>query len=110
MKVVNCPFNLLHLFGVCITSLLCLAHDLTLLAAAGDVRSLLSSTPWQLINTREVFLPVSGSSEKWELGCLDERSRKAVVSKNIMFQRMGNLSRKDSATFSRSGTSAAQRC
>lgn len=69
IKVLNCPFNLLHLFGVCATILLCLAHGLTPLAAAGDVRSLLSPAPRQLINTREVFLPVSGSSEKCELGC-----------------------------------------
>lgn len=34
---------------------------------------LLSLTPRQLINTREVFLPVSGSSEKWELGCLEKQ-------------------------------------
>lgn len=69
IKVLNCPFNLLHLFGVCATILLCLARGLTPLAAAGDVRSLLSPPPRQLINTREVFLPVSGSSEKCELGC-----------------------------------------
>lgn len=67
IKVLNCPFNLLHLFGVCSTILLCLAHDLMPQAAAGDVRSLLSPTPRQLINTREVF-DAANFGELWEVG------------------------------------------
>lgn len=39
IKITNCPFNLMHLFGVYAAILLCLAHDPTPLAAAGDVRS-----------------------------------------------------------------------
>lgn len=67
IKVLDCPFNLLLLFCVCSTILLCLAHDLTPPAAAGDVRSLLSSTPRQIINTREVF-DAANFRELWEVG------------------------------------------
>lgn len=42
-----------------------------------------------------------------EIGML---SREAIISKNIMFQRIRNLSSNGSVTCSRNGTSAAQRC
>ena len=68
MKISKCPFNLMLWFCVCSTIALCLAHDLTPpAAAAGDVRSLLSPTPRQLVNTREVF-DAADFRELWGVG------------------------------------------
>lgn len=108
IKIVNCPFTLMHLFGVCATILLCL--DVTWPDTTGccwECQILALPNP-EATNQYKGSVPAS-FRELWEVG-IGMLSREAIVSTNIMFQRIRNLSRSTSGTFSRSGPSAAQRC